>query len=157
MTVSTSPDKSVTDRKAAGLDATGIGLSFLCVAHCLLIPTAAAALPMMGAEVSEIFGVSHEWHLALFVLAAPISILGLGWGTRIAKAGWRTFVVGLLGLALMAVGISHLFDQMIETILTLTGVSVLAGAHIANWRSRKTAGHNHERDCGMCENHTHSA
>lgn len=137
------------------LDATGVGLSALCIAHCLLVPAAAAATPMLAPEAGELFGLSHDWHLALLALAAPVSLVGLGWSVRATRAGWPIFLVGLVGLAVMAAGASHAFPRMAETALTLTGVTILAGAHFANWRARTRAGHVHARDCGLCDDHAH--
>ncbi|WP_339336429.1 MerC domain-containing protein [uncultured Maricaulis sp.] len=137
------------------LDATGVGLSALCIAHCLFLPAAAAATPMLAPEAGELFGLSHDWHLILLALAAPVSLIGLGWSVRSTGAGWPIFAIGLAGLAIMALGASHVFPQPIETVLTLSGVTVLAGAHFANWRSRARAGHVHERDCGLCDDHAH--
>ena len=138
----------------ARLDATGVGLSVLCVAHCLFVPAAAAATPMLAPGLGESFGLSHDWHLAMLALAAPVSLIGLGWGMRTTRAHWPVFAIGLLGLALMALGASHLFSAAIETGLTLIGVTILAGAHLANWRRRARAGHEHRRDCGLCEHET---
>lgn len=137
------------------LDATGISLSALCVLHCLFLPAAASAAPMLTPELGEVFGLSHDWHLILLALAAPVSLLGLGWGVRTTQGGWRIFAIGLFGLALMAIGASHIFAPVIETVLTLTGVAILAGAHFTNWFNRARAGHNHRRDCGLCE-HDHA-
>ncbi|MCR9266569.1 MAG: MerC domain-containing protein [Alphaproteobacteria bacterium] len=137
------------------LDATGVGLSFICMLHCLLLPAAASAAPMLAPELGEVVGLSHDWHLVLLALAAPVSLLGLGWGVRNVRGGWQLFAVGLFGLALMAIGASHIVPRLAETILTLSGVTILAVAHFVNWRRRSRAGHDHERDCGMCE-HDHA-
>lgn len=143
-------------RNQTRLDATGVGLSALCVAHCLFLPAAAAATPLMAAGFGETVGLSHDWHLVLLAIAAPVSLLGLGWGMRATRAGWPVFAIGLAGLALMAIGASHVFASAAETVLTLAGVTVLAGAHVANWRSRTRTGHVHARDCGLCEHEPHA-
>lgn len=137
--------------KANSLDATGMGLSALCIAHCLLFPTAAAATPLLAPGLSEFLGASHAWHLGLLAVAAPISIVGLVWGARVAEAGWKIIAVGVFGLILMGIGAAHLLGPVAETLVTLTGVSILAGAHLANWRARARAGHNHRKDCNLCE------
>lgn len=137
--------------KAASLDATGIGLSALCVVHCLLFPTAAAAAPLFAPGLAEFFGASHDWHIGLLAIAAPISLGGLIWGARVADAGWKIILIGVFGLILMAIGAAHWLGPTAETLVTLAGVSILAGAHLANWRARARAGHDHRRDCGMCE------
>ncbi len=158
--MSPSPDPQVSDKNAPHahrntLDATGVGLSFICMLHCLLLPAAASAAPMLAPELGEVVGLSHDWHLVLLALAAPVSLIGLGWGVRSTQGGWKLFAVGLFGLALMAIGASHIVPRLVETILTLTGVSILAIAHFVNWRMRGRAGHDHERDCGLCE-HDHA-
>lgn len=147
-------DQPVADHRSK-LDATGVGLSALCIAHCLFLPAAAAATPMLVPEAGELFGLSHDWHLILLAIAAPVSLIGLGWSVRTTGAGWPILLIGLLGLALMATGASHVFERSIETVLTLTGVTILAGAHFANWRTRARAGHVHVRDCGLCDDHDH--
>ncbi|MHA6288109.1 MerC domain-containing protein [Maricaulis sp. CAU 1757] len=138
-------------RNSTRLDAAGIGLSALCVAHCLFVPAAAAATPMLAPGLGESLGLSHDWHLVLLAFAAPVSLIGLGWGMRATRAGWTVFAIGLFGLALMAVGASHVVGPATETALTLVGVTILAGAHVANWRARNRAGHVHARECGLCE------
>jgi len=133
------------------LDIAGISLSVICVAHCLFFPAAAAAAPLLTPAVSDLIGVGHEWHLVLLLVAAPISLFGLGWGVRATQGGRTLWILGIAGLALMALGASHLFGELAETVLTLTGVTVLAYAHFQNWQSRRAGGHDHERDCGLCE------
>ncbi|MEA1940653.1 MAG: MerC domain-containing protein [Pseudomonadota bacterium] len=138
------------------LDVTGVSLSVVCILHCLLVPTAASAAPLLSPELGSLFGLSHDWHIVLLALAAPVSLVALGWGMKTVRAGWRVFAVGLAGLVLMAIGASHAFGPTAETVLTLIGVSVLAGAHLANWRARARAGHVHKRDCGLCEHEPHA-
>lgn len=138
------------------LDVTGVGLSVVCILHCLLVPTAASAAPLLSPELGSLFGLSHDWHLVLLALAAPVSLVALGWGMRTVQAGWRVFLGGMFGLGLMAVGASHVFGPVAETVLTLTGVTILAGAHLANWMARARAGHVHRRDCGLCEREPHA-
>jgi hypothetical protein len=142
--------------RQGSLDATGVGLSVICMLHCLLLPAAASAAPLLSPELGSLFGLDHDWHIILLAAAAPISLIGLGWGMRAVHAGWRVFSAGLTGLLLMAAGASHVFGPTAETVLTLIGVSVLGGAHIMNWRARARAGHVHARDCGLCEHEPHA-
>lgn len=132
-------------------DAAGVGLSALCVAHCLLFPATAVAAPMLAPGLSEALGLGHEWHIGLLLVAIPISLLALGWGARRNGGGWALLAVGVLGLGLMTLGALHLFAFWIETALTLAGVTILAVAHLANWRIRWKHGHDHRRDCAVCE------
>lgn len=138
------------------LDLTGVSLSVVCVAHCLLFPVAAAAAPMLVPGLGEVLGASHAWHFGLLAIAAPVSLLALGWSVRASRARWPVLALGLLGLTLMMIGALHLSSQLLETVITLTGVTVLAAAHLLNWRAQARAGHDHESGCGLCE-HEHTA
>ncbi|MCW5725520.1 MAG: MerC domain-containing protein [Maricaulaceae bacterium] len=135
---------------ANALDASGVGLSLVCLAHCLLIPVAAAAAPMLAPGAAHWLGASHDWHLALFLIAAPVAVIGLLWGARLARAGWRTLAAAGFGLVLMGLGAAHVAEGWGEAALTVTGVTILAGAHAANWRARARQGHAHQSECGMC-------
>lgn len=138
------------------LDATGVSLSAVCVAHCLVFPAAAVAAPLLIPGLGEALGASHAWHLGLLAIAAPVSILALGWSVRTTRGKWPILLAGLAGLALMTLGVLHLFSPVIELVITLAGVSILAAAHLINWLARNRAGHDHVSDCGLCEHeHTH--
>jgi hypothetical protein len=141
--------------KSTSMDAAGVSLSLACLVHCLVFPTAAVAAPMLAPNLGEAFGADHTWHLGLLALAAPIAIIGLGWSARVSGAGRNVFFAGLVGLVLMGLGAGHFFGTLGDLAMTLAGVTILAGAHIANWRSRTRAGHVHVRDCGICEEHSH--
>jgi hypothetical protein len=62
----------MTPSKSKWLDLASMGLSALCVAHCLLLPFMIAALPMFGALAQ------NDWmHRALVLIALPTSILAV--------------------------------------------------------------------------------
>lgn len=144
-------DRGLAPKHANKLDATGIGLSVICVGHCLFLPVAAAASPVLAPGLAEVIGVGHEWHLLMLLVAAPVSLIALGWGARVTHGGRRIWMLGLIGLGLMALGATHLFGHLAETVLTLIGVTVLAFAHFSNWRARAKSGHDHARDCEICD------
>ena len=133
------------------LDIGGIALSLVCVVHCIVFPAAAVAAPLLAPGVAESLGLAHEWHLVLLAIAAPVSIIALGWGVKISDGSWRLLAAGILGLALMALGASHMFSELVESVLTLAGVSVVAIAHALNYNQRRRRGHVHARDCGLCD------
>ncbi|MBI1235150.1 MAG: MerC family mercury resistance protein [Alphaproteobacteria bacterium] len=142
----------MTHRTRSLLDMSGTGLSLICLLHCLALPTAAVAAPALAPELAERLSlVDGRAHLILFLLAAPVTLLAFFWGERTMRAGRWTMAFAGLGLVLMLTGAAHIVAQPVETILTVTGVSLLMGAHIANWRRRQAEGHVHARDCGMCE------
>ena len=135
--------------KAATADASGVGLSVLCVAHCLAAPAAAAAGPALAPVMGEAFW-GEGAHIALFLVAAPLSVLGFVWGSRVVKAGFWTIAAAVFGLFLMLFAAAHVAPDVLHTPMPLAGVAILAGAHLANWRARLKAGHVHERECGVC-------
>lgn len=113
------------------LDGSAIGLSGLCLAHCLLLPLAAALLPALGAWADI------EWVHALFVLiAAPLSGLALLAGPK--SGARRAPLLGLAagGLVLLGLGAFLADGEATETGLTVAGSLGLAAAHIWNWRRR---------------------
>ncbi|CAN1533712.1 Mercury transport protein MerC [Caulobacteraceae bacterium] len=114
------------------LDASAVGLSGLCLAHCLALPVAAAFLPVLGTWAEA------EWvHLAFLAAAVPISTVAL-----VRSGGWKAPVV--LGLALIGIGLlmsGALFaNEGVELAMTVAGGLALATAHTLNWRR---LGHRH--------------
>lgn len=109
------------------LDASAIGLSGLCLIHCLALPLVAALTPAVAAWTQA------EWiHGAVVAVAVPLSALAL-WrrGQRLLVA-----VPALLGLGLLALGALHWPSHEAETPITVAGSLALAAAHLANWRGR---------------------
>ena len=114
--------------RTAPLDATAIGLSGLCLVHCLALPVLAAGLPMLGA-FSE-----AEWVHWLFVaLAAPISAYALSKRLR-EPVSFALFLLAGVGIAALAAGAAGWPSERHETALTVAGGLVLASAHVWNWR-----------------------
>ncbi|MFN3229839.1 MAG: MerC domain-containing protein [Asticcacaulis sp.] len=135
--------------QAPVFDGLAIGLSGLCLLHCLLLPVAVATLPALTVFVGE--GV----HLAMILLAVPLSVLAL-----VSHGGWRrcgVVLLAFLGLGLMGAPLLAEFIPFTltlpdagvtvtqagvaeqETSLTVVGASLLAGAHILNWRLGRKA------------------
>lgn len=114
-------------QRSLGLDGLGLGLSSLCLGHCLLLPLAAAGLPLLGAWAE-----SHWVHVALVLIAAPVAGLSL----FLSKPGQpRTPAVmgaGGAGLALLVFGAFG--PEAAEHAATIAGSLMLALAHGLNWR-----------------------
>ncbi|MGB6230224.1 MAG: MerC domain-containing protein [Litorimonas sp.] len=104
-------------------DVAAIGLSSLCLVHCLLLPALAVTLPLAGL-LSEL-----EWLHRLFVLAAvPISAFAfLSPTARPALTLMRGLAV--LGCASLVSGafVEAWHDH--ETALTVAGAVLLIAAH----------------------------
>lgn len=125
------------------LDFSAIGVSGLCLVHCL----ASGAFVVGLSAVSLTAPASHEFHLYTLTIAAVLAAWALGRGwlrlRRIAPVA-----LGGLGIALMAVGVHPAMIGWPEVALTVAGVTVLAGAHVLNWRGLRKA------DCGgTCAQH----
>ena len=112
-------------------DVSAIGLSALCLVHCLLLPVVAALLPVLAAA-----GEAEWMHLLFVVLAVPLATAAL-WrahglrplpGPLLALAG-----TGITGLLAGALGWP---SEALETPLTVAGGVLLASAHVWNWRRR---------------------
>lgn len=116
--------------KDGRLDRIAIGLSGLCLAHCLVTSIIVALL----ASVGEFFlaPVVHEAGLAIAIIMAAVA---LGHGAR--SHGMRLpLLIGFLGLAVMscALLVGH---GWLEAPLTMTGVIILAVGHLMNYRAAR--------------------
>lgn len=122
---------------AKTLDLSAVGLSALCLAHCLALPALALALPLLGSWARA------EWvHVVFVSLAAPIAMLALMDWSSGRPVSWRLAVLAMVGLGLMFAGAFEVPRTSWERPLTVAGGLLLASAHIANWR-RRHAGHGH--------------
>jgi len=110
------------------LDRSALGVSALCLVHCLLLPVAVSLAPAVG------WHVWHADHLHLwFLLAAlPISVFGLWLGFH-GHRRWSLLALGAFGLLLMYYGL-HGGTTLAGTLLTLSGAAAIALAHWRNWR-----------------------
>ncbi len=116
------------DRLTRIVDRLAIGLSGLCLVHCLALPLATAALPALATALP-----GHRWvHVAILATALPLAFLALHRGWR-RHRDTRPAVLGATGLLLLMVGI-FAGENWTETAVTVLGGLVLASAHVANWR-----------------------
>lgn len=112
------------------LDRIAIGLSGLCLAHCLATSVIVALLASVGGFfLSPLF---HEIGLGFAILLAAIA---LGHGAR--SHGMRLpLLIGFLGLGVMSCALI-LGHGWLEAPLTMTGVSILAVGHLMNYRAAR--------------------
>ncbi len=116
------------------LDGIGIGLSSLCLAHCLLLPLAIVAIPAISVGI-----LASEWvHWLLLALALPISLYAF-WRGRRHHQQWQPGAFGLTGLALMLCAVALPVGEIMETVLTVIGAILLATGHVVNQRSLTAA------------------
>lgn len=111
-------------------DKTAIGISALCVVHCLVLPIALTLLPTLASlpVADEAF---HKW---LLVGIIPASLLAIVIGCR--KHRNMSVVVlcftGILLLILAVVAGHDLFGEAGEKGLTAIGSALLIWGHIKN-------------------------
>ncbi|MDB5696799.1 MAG: MerC protein [Sphingomonas bacterium] len=113
-----------------GLDRLAIGLSGLCLVHCI---ATSVALALMSAAGGLLF--SHVVHEVGLVLAILLGALALGRG--VLQHGYMLpAAVGAFGLGMMAgaLGLAHSAGGG-ETLWTVLGVGVLAFGHDLNYRA----------------------
>lgn len=113
--------------KSRTLDGLAVGLSGLCVAHCLLMPLVFAGLPFLG-----VFSEIPLVHQVLVGVAAPVSLFAL-----VRSGGWRRAglrVMALVGLGLLSVAAFYVPAEAWETPLSVTGAALLATMHLFNAR-----------------------
>ncbi|MCJ7420466.1 MerC domain-containing protein [Sphingomicrobium astaxanthinifaciens] len=112
-------------RQSAALDRLAIGLSGLCLVHCMatavLVATLASAGGLLGAEVV------HEAGLGIAMLLGALS---LGRGVR-AHGYMMPSAVGGLGLGVMGGALTLPHDGS-ELVATMVGVGLLALGHRLN-------------------------
>jgi len=115
-------------RLQAFSDRLAVFLSGLCVLHCLFLPILLILAPVLGLNL-----VSDELvHSILFIIAIPVSLVGLGLGYR-RHRHLGSAALAAMGLVLMYVALLQ-NSLFMEEALTIIGVSLVAFAHIQNRR-----------------------
>ena len=110
------------------LDGAAIGLSGLCLLHCLALPIFVGALPMLAP-----FSDSHL-HAQMLYFAVPLSVVAVGIGySRHRNA--RVVLAAVAGISLLVVGatVAHgSLGVVADRAFTISGSLVLAAAHLWN-------------------------
>ncbi len=113
-------------------DKLSIGLSMLCVIHCLVLPFMLVLVPSWIAVQlgNEAF---HAW---MVFAVLPTSIYALTSGCKKHK-DYRLIALGICGLLLLVLAVmigEHLLGHLGEKLMTLTGATLLAISHFWNFR-----------------------
>lgn len=110
------------------IDRLAIGLSGLCIVHCLTSAVLVAVLASAGGMLGD-----HRIHAIGLVVAIGFGVLSLGRG--IAEHGFMMpAAIGGLGLGVMAGALSLPHDSG-EVVYTILGVAILALGHDLNRRA----------------------
>lgn len=110
------------------IDRSALGLSGLCLVHCLAGSLLLAALSITGG-----FMWSHEVHMIGLVVAIPLAAFGLWRGVQ-RHGRWLAAALGGLGLGLMTGALFAAHGAASEIFYTVLGVSLLGIAHLLNLR-----------------------
>ena len=114
-------------------DRAAIGISALCIAHCLVLPVALVLAP----SVTLLTVLNDElFHKLLILLVLPTSIFALTLGCRQHKnfvvAGLAT--AGLMTLCMTAFFGHDYLGEELEKLFTLVGAILVALSHFFNFR-----------------------
>ena len=111
----------------ARLDLYAVGISTLCVLHCVALPVLVALMPVAG-QAAE----NELVHRVFVVVAVPVSLRVI-WKTRPVSDN-RLFVsAALVGLGLL---LSAAFTEALsayEEPMTVAGAVLLGSAHLWHW------------------------
>ncbi len=110
------------------LDGAAIGLSGLCLLHCLALPFFVGALPMLVP-----FTESHL-HAQMLYFAVPLSVVavGIGYARHRNSSVVLTAVAGMSLLVLGATVAHGSLGIVADRLFTISGSIVLAAAHLWN-------------------------
>jgi hypothetical protein len=125
------PMNQDTQKSRSWLDGIAVGLSTLCLVHCLVLPLIVVGVPLLAQ-----FAETHL-HYQLLVVVVPLSVFALGIGYR-RHRNQRILVAGALGLVLLIIGATVAHTQLgllADRVFTIAGSLVLATAHWKNSRS----------------------
>ncbi|MBR8844402.1 MULTISPECIES: MerC domain-containing protein [Pseudoalteromonas] len=113
-------------------DKAAIGLSMLCLVHCLILPFLLLVLPPFAGLLALSDEAFHEW---LLIAVIPISVLALGFGYVRHKSG-LVVGLGLVGCTLLVLA-TILAEQGGETLFTVLGSILISYAHLRNYALRR--------------------
>ncbi len=114
-------------------DKIGIGLSLLCLVHCLTLPMIILSLPIMA----RFYLGNPIVHIGLAILILPVGLISFFKGFA-HHGNWRPMALGSVGLVLISVTpmLVHVFNWTInESLMMIVGSVVLIIAHLKNRRA----------------------
>ena len=113
----------------------GLVVSGVCLVHCAALPLLAIALPAAAVLLDP--QLHHRFHWLMLALAIPASAFAFVLGT-LRHRRWIWPAVGVAGLSLMTFAVIEddpAGDLAREVVLTLAGATIVAIAHVLNWRA----------------------
>ena len=121
---------SVVDSASARLDMYAVGLSTLCLLHCIALPVLVTVLPAVAlAAENELV------HKALVVIAVPVS-LRVVWKALPGDGNGLFVGAALVGLGLLLLAAFVEAASTYEQPITVAGGALLGSAHLWHWMRR---------------------
>lgn len=119
-------------------DKLAIGLSGLCLLHCLALPLFIILIP----SIASLPLAQEAFHLWMVLAVIPTSLYALTLGCKkhnqISLVGYG--IVGLTAL-ISALVFGHQLGEAGEKVMTTIGAFIIAFAHLKNYRLCKQAKH----------------
>lgn len=116
------------------LDRAAMGVSLVCMAHCLAIPLTLSLAPSLLPTVWD----DRMVHVLALALALPLAVLGIGARLRRSRDRLTLGLAGA-GLTLMAAGIGLHDAPPLDVVFTLAGAGSVGAAHMRNYTQRRQA------------------
>lgn len=114
-------------------DAAGIGLSALCLVHCLGLPVLIAMSPAL------VWMEDERVHILLAIGALMITFIAASSWPSLPRQPWL-YIAALSGLVLLFAGALIEMSEIEERVITTIGALFLASAHLSSWM-RTRQGH----------------
>jgi len=111
--------------------------ALLCLVHCLFLPIVLAWMPLLSRSTN----LGINLHLWVVCIAGPVS----AWLLISAVRQYKRIIVsvGMSGLALLILALLWPLTTQQETLVSVAGSVMLAGAHLGNWWVRHRS-HRHK-------------
>ncbi len=119
-------------------DRLGIGLSTLCLIHCLALPVLVSLLPIV--PVPEVI---HEWsHPVLAVVILPTIVLAIRRSAHDRRI--HAYLIGGFAVILTGWAVGHsVLGFLAETTFTVAGSVLLIIGHVLNYRHHQVCKNDH--------------
>ncbi|MEJ6474489.1 MerC domain-containing protein [Pseudoalteromonas piscicida] len=117
-------------------DKIAIGLSMLCIFHCLILPVLLMALPAMAGFTVLVDESVHQW---LLLAVVPLSLSTLLFGCARHKSV-KVLIAGGVGISLLLLPWllgADVVSDIVEVLLTVTGSLTLVYSHFKNYTLRR--------------------
>jgi hypothetical protein len=108
------------------IDSMGAWVSLSCAVHCAALPVLFGILPLIGLG----FLAQDRFEKVLLTLSVALALTSLSWGYR-SHRRWSGLLILVCGLVLILIG-RNLVGEGREILFVVTGVVLVAGAHILN-------------------------